>query len=399
MADKTITVTVGSGTQYIVGGTGNVYYFDGSQPASNNVDWVVDGTIRLIQSDSSNDTHPLYITTSSSTNLSTGQAAIQTSNITYYLDGASNQSSYYNTTTFNAASVRYVEFKLPATQSYWSCWIHGIGMGGFWDETSDTWGALNWGDGEWERQGNATVAISSSFNLTTALNAADVAANPSPGWGTEAWGENGWGNVLGGTETLPTFTALSTSVGSLTTGVETPVVITDSFNITGAVGTLDTKFDFNLTLTESLLVSTAQGTLDINDGSDQDVGLESFSLTTNVGAIAPSDVVGLSLDEGLTIRVGNLLDETRTDVPLTSPGALSTALGTLTVPSMAVGITDSFNLTGTVGSISPVEQTVGLTGLELTTVLDTAQFATTGYTDVDITGNTSYTDIKHVNQA
>jgi hypothetical protein len=66
---------------------------------------------------------------------------------------------------------------------------------------------------------------------------------------------------------------------------------------------------------------------------------------------------------------------------------------------MAVGITDSFNLTGTVGSISPVEQTVGLTGLELTTVLDTAQFATTGYTDVDITGNTSYTDIKHVNQA
>jgi hypothetical protein len=131
MADKTITVTVGSGTQYIVGGTGNVYYFDGSQPAANNVDWVVDGTIRLIQSDSSNDNHPLYITTNASTNLSTGQGAIQTSNISYYLDGSSTQSDYYNTTTFNAASVRYVEFKLPSTQSYWSCWIHGIGMGGF----------------------------------------------------------------------------------------------------------------------------------------------------------------------------------------------------------------------------------------------------------------------------
>ena len=399
MADKTITVTVGSGTQYIVGGTGNVYYFDGSQPTSNKVDWVVDGTIRLIQSDSSNDNHPLYITTSSSTTLSTGQAAVQTSNISYYLDGASNQASYYNTTTFNAASVRYVEFKLPATQSYWSCWIHGIGMGGFWNDTTTTWGALNWSDGEWGEQGDATVAISSSFNLTTALNAADVAANPSPGWGTEAWGENGWGNVLGGTETLPTFTTLSTALGTLTTAVETPVVITDSFNITSAVGTIDTKFDFNLTLTESLLVSTAQGTLDVNDGSDQDVGLESFSLTTNVGAIAPSDVVGLSLDEGLTTRVGNLLDETRTDVPITSPGSLSTTLGTLTVPSMAVGITDSFNLTGTVGSISPIEQTVGLTGLELTTVVDATQLATTGYTDVDITGNTSYTDIKHVNQA
>lgn len=399
MADKTITVTVGSGTQYIVGGTGNVYYFDGSQPAANNVDWVVDGTIRLIQSDSSNDNHPLYITTNASTNLSTGQGAIQTSNISYYLDGSSTQSDYYNTTTFNAASVRYVEFKLPSTQSYWSCWIHGIGMGGFWDETSQTWGALNWGAGEWGEQGDATVTISNSFNLTTALNAADVTASPSPGWGTENWGENGWGDVTGGTEILPTFTALSTGLGSLTTAVVTPVVISDSFNVSTAVGTIDPKFDFVLTLTESLLVSTAQGLLDVNDGSDQDVGLESFSLSTNVGAIAPSDVVGLSLDEGLQTRIGNLLDETRTDVPLTAPTALSTAVGSLEVPGMAVGITDSFNVTTAVGSIAPIEQTVGLTGLSLTVTLDSTELATTGYVDVDMTVNSNYTDVRHVNQA
>ncbi len=34
MADTTITVTVATGTQYLVGGSGNVYYFDGSQPGS-----------------------------------------------------------------------------------------------------------------------------------------------------------------------------------------------------------------------------------------------------------------------------------------------------------------------------------------------------------------------------
>ena len=92
MADKTITVTVATGSSYIIGGTGNVYFFDGSQPSYNKFDFVENGTLRLVQSDSSNDNHPLYVTTSSSTNLSTGRAAIQTSNISYYLDGASSQS-------------------------------------------------------------------------------------------------------------------------------------------------------------------------------------------------------------------------------------------------------------------------------------------------------------------
>ena len=34
MADSTITVTVGTGTQYLVGGSGNVFKFDGAQPSS-----------------------------------------------------------------------------------------------------------------------------------------------------------------------------------------------------------------------------------------------------------------------------------------------------------------------------------------------------------------------------
>ena len=59
MADTTITVTVATGTQYLVGGSGNVYYFDGSQPSSFTFPWVKGATVRLDQSASSNDNHPL----------------------------------------------------------------------------------------------------------------------------------------------------------------------------------------------------------------------------------------------------------------------------------------------------------------------------------------------------
>jgi len=189
-------------------------------------------------------------------------------------------------------------------------------------------------------------------------------------------------------------------LGSLTTGVETPVVITDSFNLTGAVGTIDPKFDFNLTLTNTLLASLARGTLDVNDGSDQDVGLESFSLSTSVGAIAPSDVVGLEMADALSTQVGNLIDETATFVTLPTLTAMSTAVGAIEVADTQVGITASFNLTSAVGSIVPVNNTgVQLTGLELTVVLDATELTTTGYRNVDMTVNSNYTDVKHVNQA
>jgi len=52
MADKTITVTVATGSRY-GGGTGNTFYFDASRDMSYDV---VSGlTYRFVQSDSSND--------------------------------------------------------------------------------------------------------------------------------------------------------------------------------------------------------------------------------------------------------------------------------------------------------------------------------------------------------
>ena len=79
---------------------------------------------------------------------------------------------------------------------------------------------------------------------------------------------------------------------------------------------------------------------------------------------------------------------------------MSTAVGAIEVADTQVGITASFNLTSAVGSIVPVNNTgVQLTGLELTVVLDATELTTTGYRNVDMTVNSNYTDVKHVNQA
>ena len=134
MANKTYTVTVASGNLY-GGGTGNVFYLDGVRNATGpgTIEWVSGATLRFEQSNSSNDFHPLIFSTNTST------SGIISSGVTYYLDGASNQANYTNTTTFNAATTRYVEIT-PSSQTdfYYLCYVHGIGMGGIFDITQNT---------------------------------------------------------------------------------------------------------------------------------------------------------------------------------------------------------------------------------------------------------------------
>ena len=155
MANKTYTVTVASGNLY-GGGTGNVFYLDGARNATGpgTVNWVPDSTLRFDQSNSSNDFHPLIFSTS------TSQSGIISSGVTYYLDGTSNQANYTNTTTFNAATTRYIEITPSSfTDFYYLCYVHGIGMGGIFDITTTTWGALSWGEGSWAAQGDSEVAV------------------------------------------------------------------------------------------------------------------------------------------------------------------------------------------------------------------------------------------------
>jgi len=192
MAELTLTVTVATGTHYIVGGSGHVYFINGSQPSSFTFPWVASGTVRLDQSEATNDGHPLIFSTSNSTTLSTMQAGIISSGVTYYLDGASTQADYVNTTTFNAATTRYIEIA-PASQTdfYFACWVHGIGMGGIMDMTQSTWGALKWGFHDWGDQDTYTLPLTTSLAITASLG--EVLSFPESGWGSDAWGDENWG--------------------------------------------------------------------------------------------------------------------------------------------------------------------------------------------------------------
>jgi len=249
----TITVTVGTGTQYQIGGSGNVYFFNGSQPTSFTFPWV-DTVLRLDQSGSSNDGHPLFFSTSNSVTLSLVKAGIISSGVTYYLDGASNQSDYTNTTTFNAATTRYIEITPTAATAdfYYACWVHGISMGGIIDITQDTWGALSWGNGNWNAQNNIDLSLT-GFSITASLG--DLAYSAATdGWGRQAWGDNDWGTDS--LSIIPTGLSMTGSIGSLVAASEQgwgragwgeepwgdsydPVVDVTGFAITASLGTLE----------------------------------------------------------------------------------------------------------------------------------------------------------------
>ena len=401
MADTIITATVGTGTQYQVGGTGNVYFFNGAQPTDFKFPWVAGAVLRVDQSNATNDNHPFLFTTSASTNTATMRAGIITNNVEYYLDGAASQADYMNTSTFNAATTRWVEITITApsvTDFFFACWVHGIGMGGIIDITQTTWGAMNWGQGAWNQQGDEQTTLTSLL-ATASLNAAGVDVEQFPGWGTLEWGENSWGDVTGTTETLPSFLATG-SVGSLTAETFQNVSLT-GLEMTGAVGTPILNFDFELVLTNSLLATATLGQLGVNAGDDVQVGLASLLATGSVGAIDPADVVGLTGLE-VTGRVGNLQEGILTIVDLQGTSLLATgAVGAITpFNSTGVTITQSNLMTGTVNAagVTTPDQVVGLTGYQITASLNPS-LSTIHYADVDITGSTSYTDVKHVNQA
>ena len=140
-------------------------YLDGARNSTGpgTVSFVQGGTIRFEQSDSSNDNHPLIFSTDTNT------SNIISSGVTYYLDGSSNQAGYTNTTTFNAATTRYVEITPSSnTDFFYLCYVHGSGMGGIFDVTSTTWGALDWSEGLWGQQGFVNAAVTGTA-LTSAI--------------------------------------------------------------------------------------------------------------------------------------------------------------------------------------------------------------------------------------
>ena len=68
-------------------------------------------------------------------------------------------------------------------------------MGGIFDITSNTWGAMNWNQGSWAAQGEVNLSLTGS-SLTPAIGSVVVDGELQVGWGGDTWGENEWGLSL-----------------------------------------------------------------------------------------------------------------------------------------------------------------------------------------------------------
>jgi len=347
MAELTYTVTVASGNLY-GGGTGNVYYLDGSRNATGpgTITWVNGATLRFEQSDNSNDNHPLIFSTNTST------SGIISSGVTYYLDGASNQANYTNTTTFNAATTRYVEVT-PSSESdfYYLCYVHGIGMGGIFDITQSAWGAQTWGFGNWNVLGDTNITLT-GVQSSTSLGSAD--AQSVPGWGALTWGAGEWGDLKSpevGLTGVQLTSALGTAVGRGGASVDvTGVSATGSagqlsyiatYQVSGSsiTTTLGNEFGGEVV---TVPVSTASkdawgfeawgaGAYGVGDGITANIGtavitasattsLTGVSLTPSVAtAVAGASALVLPTGVSATTTLGNEFGGEVVEVPVTSP--------------------------------------------------------------------------------
>ena len=359
MAERIYTVTVASGNLY-GGGTGSVYYLDGARNSTGpgTVSWVEGGTLRFEQSAASNDNHPLIFSTNTST------SGIISSGVTYYLDGSSNQSDYVNTSTFNAATTRYVEIT-PSSQTdfYYLCYIHGIGMGGIFDITQSTWGALTWSQGNWSAQNNQTISVtgiaatsslgSQTIELNTFETVTGIASLLSVGsstvdllnngWGANTWSFSEWGQV----GNLVTGQSLTTAIGSGIASIDASVSVSGQ-SLTSSIGNEVVSINQTIAATGQTL-NTSVGILDpvpIIVGS---------SLTSSVGAVQASGVieVGWGGDSWGQNQWGELNAPTET---VTTAGLLQTASGAIasitanadiTVSGIAATLSQGEDISGT----------------------------------------------------
>ena len=137
MTTKTFTVTVSNP------GSGNRYYLDGVLQAIPSLAY--GATYRFDQSDSSNSGHPLRLSATS--------------------DGTHGGGSEYTvgvTTVGTPGSAgAYTEIQIANSAPsplYYYCSVHS-GMGSQANVTSNSWGALEWNEGNWSGQGDNTVQL------------------------------------------------------------------------------------------------------------------------------------------------------------------------------------------------------------------------------------------------
>jgi len=235
----------------------------------------------------------------------------------------------------------------------------GTAIGG----AEDGWGRDEWGIGNWGQ--NTT---------TVALEGLSMSAHLGPeGWGINSFGNGQWGDPFA-------FNPAS-------------IIVPTGQTLSAEVGAIAPAFDMVFAISSPGAIGVGQGNLNVGNGADFTQGLASLVVEGKVGSIAPADVQGLT---GQTITaVVNAAGTSTGDLIVFTLASvtMSAEVGSI-APADVVGLT-GLNFAADEGAISPTNMTVGLTGQEFTASLNTIGLGTIGYVDVDITGNTSYTDVNH----
>ena len=422
---RTFTVTVANP------GAGNRYYIDGVLQETVNL---AEGyTYKFDVSDSSMGSHPFKFST--------------TSNGTH--NGGSEYTTGVTTSGTTGQANAYVQIVVAASapQLYYYCQYHS-GMGGSANTVEpDSWGMLTWGKLNFGQQDTLNVPVT---GVTMSTEVGSLVASSEQGWGNSTWGtapygnsfspvisidglsitselgelpyaqsEEGWGRDewsignWGQNTTTVSIEGLSMSAhlgpegwginsfgdgqwgGEFTFKPESIIVPNGQTLVadlgSATIGRLDMIFNISAPGT----IGTGLGTLNINNGSDHTQGLASLTTSAEIGSlvVTPTELIDLT---GLEFTSPNPTDLTPSSIELINLTgvSLSADIGSTTTDDMRVGLT-GVTSAADVGAISPTNMTVGLTGQAFTASISTVGLGTIGYEDVDITGNTSYTNVNH----
>ena len=296
-------------------------------------------------------------------------------------------------------------------QNNWTQAISGItlsaNIGTVIASSEQGWGRDNWGQEPWGESYSPTIAIT-GFSITSELGELPYAQSEE-GWGRDEWGTGNWGQNT--TTVLIDGFSMSTSLGPDGWGVNSfgngqwggeftfdieSIIVPTGVTLAADIGDITiSRLDMIFSISSPGTIGTGLGTLNINNGSDHTQGLASFAVPNAVGSlvVTPTELIDLT---GLQITAPTPADLEPTSIELINLTGVtfSADIGSTTVDSMVVGLT-GVTFAADVGAISPTNMTVGLTGQVITVSLNTVGFGTIGYEDVDITGNTSYTDVNH----
>jgi len=236
------------------------------------------------------------------------------------------------------------------------CWVHGIGMGGIVDITQITWGALGYGDNSW---GGVTASLT-GLEMTAGLGL--------EGWGRSTWGNDAWGEQ----------STVNIEIGESLTG----------FEITASLGTPQINYDFKVTLTDSLLGTLSLGSL--TTIPDMQIGVSGYAITASLGTVTEV-VTALPSGYQATMSLGTVAI-TSNPLVAVSGYSITGSLGSLgAIDDMQIGVS-GYAITGSVGSFTITDMQIGVSGFEVTSTLGSGGVSPLHYKDVDITGNTSYTN-------